>query len=215
MSLILYYGSGSPFAWRVQLALGHKAIAYEAKLLSFSAGDLRQPSFRALNPRGEVPLLLDDGFPLAESAAILEYLDERFPDSPKLFPGDLRERALARRLVREVDCHLARAEVMLTEELFFESNPAERDAARIAEGRALMARELAYFDGLLSAKVFGERFTAADFTLYPFVAMVARYELRQPELALSSEFGLALRAWMTRIEALPYFAQTYPPHWRA
>ena len=55
MSITLYYGSGSPYAWRAQLALEHKALAYERKLLSFSAGDTRKPEFIALNPRHEVP----------------------------------------------------------------------------------------------------------------------------------------------------------------
>ena len=49
MALTLYYGSGSPYAWRVQLALECKAIAYERKVLSFSAGDTRKPEFIALN----------------------------------------------------------------------------------------------------------------------------------------------------------------------
>ena len=52
----LYYGSGSPYAWRVQLALEHKALAYERKVLSFSAGDTRKPEFLALNPRHRVPI---------------------------------------------------------------------------------------------------------------------------------------------------------------
>ena len=38
MAIVLYYGSGSPFAWRVQLALEHKSLAYERKVLSFAAG---------------------------------------------------------------------------------------------------------------------------------------------------------------------------------
>jgi len=41
--LTFYYGSGSPYAWRVWLALEHKAIAYELKMISFSAGDLKKP----------------------------------------------------------------------------------------------------------------------------------------------------------------------------
>ena len=55
MSLVLYYGSGSPFAWRAHLALEHKALPYELKVLSFSAGDQKKPEFVALNPRHRVP----------------------------------------------------------------------------------------------------------------------------------------------------------------
>ena len=75
MALTLHYASGSPYAWRVWLAVEHKGIPYELKLLSFDKGDLATPTFRALNPRGRVPALEDDGFALYESAAIVEYLE--------------------------------------------------------------------------------------------------------------------------------------------
>ena len=47
MTLTLYYGSGSPYAWRVNLALEHKALPYECKVLSFGQGDLKKPDFMA------------------------------------------------------------------------------------------------------------------------------------------------------------------------
>src|SRR5713101_8100620 len=94
MSLTLYYGSGSPFAWRVQLALEHKALAYERKVLSFSAGDTRKPEFVALNPRHTVPTLVDGDFVLYESNAITAYLDDAYPGrGAPLFPGDAKTRA--------------------------------------------------------------------------------------------------------------------------
>ena len=92
MSLTFYYGSGSPFAWRVWLALEHKQIAYELKVLSFDRGDTRAPEFLAINPRGRVPTIVHDGFKLWESLAILEYLEESFPQKP-LLARDPRTRA--------------------------------------------------------------------------------------------------------------------------
>ena len=87
MGITLYYGSGSPYAWRVQLALEHKALAYELKVISFSAGDTRKPEFLALNPRHRVPVLVEDDFVLYESSAIVEYLDEAYPGrGAPLFP---------------------------------------------------------------------------------------------------------------------------------
>ena len=97
MPLMFYYGSGSPYAWRVWLALEHKGIAYEQRVMSFSVGDLRKPEFLAINRRGRVPAIDDDGFALFESVAIVEYLDEKY-GGPRLFPGDARSRALVRRL---------------------------------------------------------------------------------------------------------------------
>ena len=82
MPLTFYYASGSPYAWRVWLALEHKQVAYELKTMSFSAGELRTPEFLAINPRHRVPALVDGNFSLYESAAILEYLDEKYPNPP-------------------------------------------------------------------------------------------------------------------------------------
>ena len=89
MALTFYYGSGSPFAWKVWLILEHKGIPYEFRLLTFDRGDTKSSEFRAVNPRGKVPAILDDGFALWESAVIAEYLEERYPQKP-LLPGDAR-----------------------------------------------------------------------------------------------------------------------------
>jgi len=88
MALDFYHGHGSPYSWRVWLALELKAIPYELKVLSFQAGDTTKPEFVALNPRHQVPTIVDDGFALWESTVILEYLDERFTSGAKLYPGD-------------------------------------------------------------------------------------------------------------------------------
>src|SRR5262249_4157483 len=76
MALTFYYGSGSPFAWRVWLALEHKHIPYTFKRMQFDNGDLHTPEYLAINPRHKVPAIVDDGFALYESAAIVEYLED-------------------------------------------------------------------------------------------------------------------------------------------
>jgi glutathione S-transferase len=106
LSVRFYYGPGSPYAWRVWLALEHKGIPYHRKTLSFDPGDLKTAEFGALNPRRRVPVLVDDDFALAESAAIVEYIEERWASGPALFAGDPRQRAIQRRLVREADDYL-------------------------------------------------------------------------------------------------------------
>src|SRR4029450_8917622 len=110
MAITLYYGSGSPYAWRAQLALEPKALPDERKVLSFSAGDTRKPEFVALNPRHRVPTITDGDFTLYESNAIVEYLDDAYKGRGQpLFPGNARNRALVRRLVMEVDNYLDKA----------------------------------------------------------------------------------------------------------
>ena len=109
MALTFYYGSGSPYAWRVCLALEYMAITYALKPISFSAGDLAKPEYGAVNPRRKVPAVIDGDFPLYESAAIVEYLEEQYPAGKSLFPGSVKQRAIIRRLVREADEYLAHA----------------------------------------------------------------------------------------------------------
>jgi glutathione S-transferase len=214
MSLIFYYGSGSPFAWRVFLGLEHKGLAYEPKLLSFSAGDTRKPEFLAINPRHTVPAIVDDGFALYESAAILEYLDERFPSAPFLFPRELQARALCRRMIRELDEGFVRAMEDLSDTFYF-TRPEAWDAAKIERDARRYLKELAFWEQQLTADfLLGSAPTAADFTMYPVLASARRFELRKPDLGLSSACGPRMNAWTARIEALPYFAKTYPPHWK-
>ncbi len=55
---------------------------------------------------------------------------------------------------------------------------------------------------------------AADFPVYPFLALALRTQKRRASLALDSAFAPQLTAWMRRVEALPHFDRTIPPHWR-
>jgi len=77
MAIELYWGSGSPFAWRVMLTLEVKGLAYESKLLESSKGEYKTPAYLRLNPRGKVPTLKDGDFVLYESLAIMSYLDRK------------------------------------------------------------------------------------------------------------------------------------------
>jgi glutathione S-transferase len=88
------YGSvASPFVQRVLMAArikGHD-LPVEPPL----GGSMQSPEFRAISPMGRIPVLEEDGWTLAESAAIVGYLDDVL-DGPPLLPGSARERAHAR-----------------------------------------------------------------------------------------------------------------------
>jgi glutathione S-transferase len=181
--------------------------------LSFSAGDLRKPEFQALNPRGRVPTIDDDGFALYESVAIVEYLDEKYP-GPKLFPGDARTRALVRRLVQESDQYYALAMDKLLDEVLFKPQ-AEWDAAVIAAGRETLAKELAVWEGLIGGEwLAGSTVSAADFALYPLIALTLRLDRKKPDLDARGTIGPKIGAWIQRMEALPICRKTWPPHWK-
>lgn len=218
MALVFYHGHGSPYGWRVWLALEHKRIPYELKVLSFADGDTKKPEFVAINPRHHVPTIVDDGFTLWESGAILEYLDERFPSkdaAASLYPGDARARARIRRLGREIESYLDQEGLdPIVMEHFFKDGAAPDDA-KVAKARERVKEELEYFSRELRGKFFaGDTPTAADFVLYPEYGYVKRLTARKPELDLVKLVPAPLAEWGKRIEALPYFDKTYPPHWR-
>ena len=106
MKLYGYWRSSS--AYRVRIALELKGLRYENVPVHLvrNGGEQHQPGFAAQNPMQQVPVLEvdDDGAPfcLTQSIAIVEYLDERFPD-PALLPSEPRRRARAREFAEIVN----------------------------------------------------------------------------------------------------------------
>ena len=97
----LYDSNRSASAYRVRLALSLKGLRYKAFSLSLSKGGGQQlgAEYRALNPQGMLPSLVDDDFVMTQSLAIIEYLDETYPQPP-LLPSDPQQRARARQLAQ-------------------------------------------------------------------------------------------------------------------
>ncbi len=216
MAIDFYHGHGSPYSWRVWLALEHKAVPYQLKLLSFTAGDTKKPEFVALNPRHQVPTIVDDGFALWESTVILEYLDERFVSGKPLYPGDVRERARIRRLVREAEEYLGVLGVDPITTEYFGKEGAAADLAVVEQAKARLREELATFATELRGDFLaGAQPTAADYVLYPWIGYVKRITVRRPETKLVELLPPKIAEWARRIEALPFFDKTFPAHWRS
>ena len=89
---------------RVRIALNLKKVPFEEVSIDLMAGQQRSADYAATNPQMVVPALVEDGTaPLVQSLAILEYLDERFPN-PALLPADARGRARVRGLAQIIAC---------------------------------------------------------------------------------------------------------------
>lgn len=98
MKLFTFWRSLATF--RVRMALNLKGLAFEPITIDMEAGEQLKPEFRALNPMGALPVLVDDdGISLDQSLPILEYLDERYPEPP-LLPCDAAGRARVRALAQ-------------------------------------------------------------------------------------------------------------------
>ena len=214
MALTFYYGSGSPFAWRVWLALEHKKIPYEMKTISFSSGELEKPEFLAVNPRHKVPVIVDDGFALYESNAIVEYLEEKYSSGERLFPADTQQRALVRRIIQEADLYLNPSMRLMIEEIFFKPQD-QWDSAKIDRGAKAFTDELVTWEQAgMGLFMVGDALSAADFAVYPVVALALRLEKKKRDLSIRRMFGRKLSGWMQNITEQPVIRATWPPHWK-
>jgi len=104
MKLYDYFRSSA--AYRVRIALNFKGLAPERAFVHLRRNAQREDDYLALNPQGLVPALLtDDGAVLAQSLAIIEYLEETHP-SPPLLPGDAAARARVRGIALQIACDI-------------------------------------------------------------------------------------------------------------
>ncbi|WHS61299.1 maleylacetoacetate isomerase [Pseudomonas sp. G2-4] len=107
MELYTYYRSTS--SYRVRIALALKGLDYQAlpvNLIAVPGGEHRQPAYLAINPQGRVPALrTDEGALLVQSPAIIEYLEERYPQAP-LLSADLAVRAHERGVAALIGCDI-------------------------------------------------------------------------------------------------------------
>jgi glutathione S-transferase len=219
VALELYWGRGSPFAWRVMLTLEVKGLAYQSTLLEFSKGDHKAADFLKLNPRGKVPVLKDDDFVLNESLAIMAYLDKKYPEPP-LFGTSPRETGLIWRAVMETEAYLLSAGDKVIRPVFFGKGLDELE--KIQEAAQAVREELKRIDRKLSGSTWlvGKQLSAADIGLFPLVQTILRAAgkdaakpLNLQLLPLADTFQ-NLAGWVQRIEALPGYERTYPPHWK-
>ena len=111
MARILYGYWRSSAAYRVRIALALKGLDYEPRYVNLRDGGQFDQDWLRLNPQGFVPYLIDDGLALGggegvtQSLAIIEYLDEQYPQQ-RLIPGNAAERARLRALAMTVACDI-------------------------------------------------------------------------------------------------------------
>lgn len=187
MSLVFYYAPMST-AVTVSWALEELGVPYERVDIDLAARDQDRPGYRALNPNGKVPLLVHDGVPIFESAAIVIHLGETFGVERELFPSAGLERAEALKWIVWANASLAPAVGR------FRSDPLTR-----SDVEAL----LGILDAVLAAKKYlvGGTFSLVDVHLASFVEWVSMlgFELaRWPNLD----------AWFRRCRTRPSHAKS-------
>ncbi|MCA3061660.1 MAG: glutathione S-transferase N-terminal domain-containing protein, partial [Rhodocyclaceae bacterium] len=90
--MIVYDYFRSSASYRLRIALNLKGLQPDRRYVHLAKGEQRSADYKALNPQGFVPFLIDDYFSLSQSLAMIEYLDEKYPNPP-LLPNNIEERA--------------------------------------------------------------------------------------------------------------------------
>lgn len=158
--MITLYGEPywySPYVFTVFVALKEKGVEFETKVVSLDAGEHKAAAF-APSITGRVPAIEHDGFWLAESSAIAEYVDESFPGT-RLFPGGTRERARARQLMAFIRSDLmALREERSTETMFY----ARAQKPLSAEGQAAADKLVRVAESVITGPQLFETWSIAD-----------------------------------------------------
>jgi maleylpyruvate isomerase len=181
MRLRLYGYWRSSSTWRVRIGLGLKGLAWEHAIVNLLADEQWSEAHRARSPLAQVPVLEieEDGrtLRLVQSMAILEWLDERFPDPP-LLPPDLDGRARVRALAEHVNSGIQPLQNSLTLRMLKEKLPGyDREWARFHIANGLAALERAAGDGGAGRFCHGDSPGLADCYLVPQLGNARRFEV--------------------------------------
>jgi glutathione S-transferase len=219
MALTFYWGSGSPYSWRVHLALEHKELAYESHLLHFDKQEHQSPQMLRINPRGRLPVLKDGDYVVFESVAILYYLDLKYPQKP-IFGLNAEEAGVIMRVICEFQAYAEPSVAKIVEAIF--AGKVAEDIDGLTDAMHVVAREARTIEGRLSKEqwIVGANYSALDMVIFPWLQVLRRALDRAAAAELGARFlpmernYPALARWLHRIESLPGYARTYPPHWR-
>ncbi len=194
----------SNFVWATRIAAGEKGVAHVN--LPLPPG---HPDLAGLHPLGRIPVLRQGGLVLAESRAIMAFIDHAF-DGPPLMPRDPRAGALAEQWVSLLVT--AAEPVLIRQHLFAYLFPGTADGrpdpARVAATLPALDRHLAMLDAALAEGFAGgAAFTLADAYLVPIL-----YWLRDlPEAGARIAAARHLGGYLDRMLARPAVAATVPP----
>ncbi len=195
--LTLYHEPISFNSRRVWIAMLEKKLQFELVELKLD-GDQFHPDFIALNPFHHIPVLVDDGFRVIESLAILDYLDAKYP-TPVMLPTEAQQLAIARMV-----------EMVITNEfnpaispLFMQLLGIEGDESELEEARQRLATGLSFLENLLGNSSYygGDRLSLADIFAGTVISSLHYFQVSLDNYPL-------LSAWCKRLEQRPAWVAT-------
>ena len=161
--MLTLYHSPQSRSIRPRWLLEELGVPYEVKLVSLQAGDQKKPEYLKLNPNGTVPTLVDGDFVLFESAAICQYLADKYPDKKLAPPVGTPERGKYYQWIHYAMSGLEPPAVTI----FFHTiqlPEAERVPQLVEKARPQLDAAIKVVDDALAGRewILGSQFTAAD-----------------------------------------------------
>jgi maleylacetoacetate isomerase len=206
MKLYTYYRSTAAF--RVRIALNLKGVPYESVSMHLRHGEHDSAEYRKLNPQGLIPALEDDGVVISQSLAIIEYLEEKFPEVP-LLPRAIADRAHVRSMALAVAADMHPLNNLRV--LNFLRKPLGHDEATINEtwyrhwimqGFSGLEEQAKRFTGD-GEHMFGSSVTMADVYIVPQMYNALRFHCDVTSFP-------TLRRICAHLESLPAFIKAGP-----
>ena len=204
---VLYNYLRSSAAYRVRIALNLKGIAYDVVPVHLRKKEQKALEYRTLNPQGLVPTLVEDGAPIGQSLAIVEYLEETHPEPP-LLPKEPRGRARVRQLAYAVACDIHPVNNLRVLR-YLANTLGHDDEARAVWQRHWMAEGFAAIESLLAGSRETGRFCHGDGPGLADLCLIPQlYNARRNDLDLAS-YPTILRIEATCAEH-PAFVAAHP-----
>jgi glutathione S-transferase len=197
----------SPYVFSTFTGLREKSLDFQTRTVDLKTGEHRRGSYASASMTGRVPALSHRDFTLSESSAIAEYLDDAFPDRPRLFPDDLQQRARARQIMAFLRSDLgALREERSAESVFY---PRMTLPPLSAAGQAAAQKIIQIASALVSpgsTTAFGPRWCIADQDL----AMMLQRLIRNGEVVPVELVDYAEAQWQ-RPSARPFIEHARAP----
>jgi len=185
------YTAPTPNGWKISIALEEMGLPYEVKVVDFASNEQKSPWYVKLNPNGRIPTLLDDGFALFESGAILIYLAEK---TGRFLPRDVQGRS---RVIQWLMFQMSAVGPMMGQANVFLRYFPEKIQPAIDRYQ----REVTRLFGILDQQLAGHEYIAGDYSiadmaLWPWVS---GYEWSGVSIA---EFA-NLQRWLAQVGDRP------------
>ncbi|WP_016948849.1 glutathione S-transferase family protein [Anabaena sp. PCC 7108] len=208
--LTLYYSPIHVNPRRVWITLIEKGLEFELVEVKLINEEQFKPEFLAINPFHHIPVLVDEGFKMVESLAILDYLEAKYP-TPPMLPKDAKDLAIVR-MVQNISVNeiLPASQPMLS--VMFDL-PGGKNAEAIEQAKIKISTGLKFFENLLDDRPYfgSDNLTLADVvagTIIPWLLKAGISFDEYPKLSAWCDRIVARPSWQST-QATPEMLQTY------